>query len=79
MAHRMDFPPPQTTTRAPIRRPPPKHPGVSIPGVSHPPDSGSIQDIIASIDDSKKNARKNLKQVRGNMSAKNDKNLPLHQ
>ncbi len=26
-----------------IRRPPPQHPGVSIPGVSHPPNSGSIQ------------------------------------
>ena len=33
----------------PIRRPPPQHKGVNIPGVSHPQDSGSIQDIINKI------------------------------
>ena len=33
--------------KRPINRPPPKHPGVNIPGVSYPPNSGSIQDIIS--------------------------------
>ena len=59
-----------TTSKPIIRRPPPQHPGVNIPGkpsgikknsmtkmasflflgVSHPPDSGSIQDILSSFD-----------------------------
>ncbi|TRY80441.1 hypothetical protein TCAL_13337, partial [Tigriopus californicus] len=38
------------TTRSPILRPPPLHPGVDIPGVSHPQDSGNIQDIIHHAD-----------------------------
>ncbi len=43
----------QSKPRSPIRRPPPKHKGVNIPGVTHPPDSGSIQDIISHIDQRK--------------------------
>ena len=44
--------PTRVTSRKPvIQRPPPRHPGVQIPGVEHPPDSGSIQDIIEHIDD----------------------------
>lgn len=39
------------TTRSPILRPPPLHPGVDIPGVSHPRDSGNIQDIISHVDE----------------------------
>ena len=50
---RMDGPPPPPPNKPMIRRPPPKHPGVKIPGVSHPPDSGSIQDIIHHIDRSR--------------------------
>ena len=42
-------PPSTTTYKPPIRRPPPKHPGVRVPGVTHPPNSGSIQDIINTI------------------------------
>ena len=36
-----------TPNNRPINRPPPKHPGVNIPGISYPPNSGSIQDIIS--------------------------------
>ena len=44
-------PPRRLTSRRPlIQRPPPKHPGVRIPGVEHPPNSGSIQDIINHFD-----------------------------
>ncbi|XP_040565702.1 uncharacterized protein [Lepeophtheirus salmonis] len=35
--------------RSYIRRPPPKHPGVRIPGVRYPPNSGNIRDIIDSM------------------------------
>ena len=42
-------PPTTTTYKPPIRRPPPKHPGVRVPGVTHPPNSGSIQDIINTL------------------------------
>ena len=49
-------PPPKsnsaTSRRPAINRPPPRHPGVQIPGVEHPQDSGSIQDIIEHIDES---------------------------
>lgn len=37
----------ESQEKKPINRPPPKHPGVNIPGVSYPPNSGSIQDIIS--------------------------------
>ena len=29
-----------------INRPPPRHPGVKIPGIKVPPNAGNIQDII---------------------------------
>ena len=62
-------PPSFGSEKPPIRRPPPKHPGVKIPGVSHPPDSGSIQDIIQSIDKSKDQADNVLKDM---MNRRND-------
>jgi hypothetical protein len=40
-------PPARLATQRPvIRRPPPRHKGVVIPGVEHPPNSGSIQGSI---------------------------------
>ena len=40
-----------------IFRPKPLHPGVQIPGVKHPQNSGSIQDIIQSLDNGNGNRR----------------------
>ena len=52
-------PPTTTTYKPPIIRPKPLHPGVQIPGVKHPQNSGSIQDIIQSLDDGNRRLHSN--------------------